>query len=387
MSPRSCVKTASLFLIITAHSLSSVAIATDVAVCTDAGSMVISIDDEDAPLHAANFLEYVDQGHYSGTVFHRVISGFMVQGGGFDRQFQQKATLGNVENESRNGLSNVRGSIAAARTADPHSATAQFFINLVNNTRLDGNANDWGYTVFGAVVDGMQSVDDIAQLPTRAAGPFPTDVPEPLVGVRSMARLDRTVLESLPEEGRAQAITDQIKSALEAGDMAGVMGWVGHYRASCSVMSPDILIMEATAATALQRMPRAKSALDEYFSIADESHNAYEEATGLYEIAAPGTTPQMARQAGTCVAPQVPDIPDGTRGALEDMLQGQERVQAFMSDSTAYLECLDEIIDDRRSDDEETRDLAISEYNRMVDVTQQLGIEFNQQVKAFRARE
>ena len=114
--------------------------AVDVAVCTDAGNFTIELLEQQAPLHSANFLEYVDRGFYTGTVFHRVIDGFVVQGGGYTREFRSKLTLDPVQNESRNGVGNSRGTVAAARTGDPHSATSQFYINLTNNVALNAEA-------------------------------------------------------------------------------------------------------------------------------------------------------------------------------------------------------------------------------------------------------
>lgn len=386
MSPRSCAKTALLSLVAMAHGIYPAARATEVSVCTDVGNLVIALDDEKAPLHAANFLEYVDRGYYSGTVFHRVIPGFMIQGGGFDRQLAEKATLDNVENESRNGLSNLRGTIAAARTSDPHSARAQFFINLVDNKRLDGSASEWGYTVFGRVIEGMDNVDAIAALPTSGSGPFAADVPDPLIGVRSMARLDREALAQIPETQRETTIRDKIEAAYAEGDMNSAMTWIGHYRASCNSMDSELLIIEANVAFGMARAARAKAALDEYFAITPQSHESYQAAIALYAKIAPGQTPNVARQIGKCVAPNVPAVPDGSSEELEGMLQGQDRVQAFMRDSTAYLECLDDFIDDRRSE-EADKAAALNEYNRMVDITQRLGDDFNEQVRAFRARD
>jgi cyclophilin family peptidyl-prolyl cis-trans isomerase len=151
--------------------------ATDVAVCTDRGRFVIELADEQSPKHVANFLSYVDMAYYSGTVFHRVVDGFVVQGGGFDRELRGRPTLPSVENESRNGLSNERGTIAMARTSDPNSASAQFFINLVDNGRLDGAPGRWGYAVFGRLTEGLDVLDKIGSVATGRGGPFPTDAP------------------------------------------------------------------------------------------------------------------------------------------------------------------------------------------------------------------
>jgi cyclophilin family peptidyl-prolyl cis-trans isomerase len=148
-----------------------------VELVTTKGSLVLELDPVKAPITTENFLRYVRDGHYDGLIFHRVIAGFMIQGGGYDAQFGERETRDPIQNESRNGLSNERGTISMARTNDPHSATAQFFLNLVDNYRLDGAPGRWGYTVFGRLVDGFEVLDAIGSTPTGRGGPFPTDVP------------------------------------------------------------------------------------------------------------------------------------------------------------------------------------------------------------------
>lgn len=146
---------------------------------TSAGLLRIELDDEKAPKSTANFLEYARKGHYDGTVFHRVIKGFMLQGGGFEPGMKQKPTADMIKNEANNGLKNKRYTLAMARTSDPHSATAQFFINTVDNGFLDHkaeNAQGWGYAVFGRVVEGMDIVDAIEKVGTGRKG-FHDDVP------------------------------------------------------------------------------------------------------------------------------------------------------------------------------------------------------------------
>lgn len=138
---------------------------------TSLGNIVVELNADKAPKSAANFVQYVKDGHYDGTVFHRVIDGFMIQGGGFDARMTQKPTRPPIENEARNGLKNLPGTLAMARTSDPHSASSQFFINLVPNTFLDYPSRDgWGYAVFGKVVTGMDVVEKIAKVPTANAG-------------------------------------------------------------------------------------------------------------------------------------------------------------------------------------------------------------------------
>ncbi|MEM9058460.1 MAG: peptidylprolyl isomerase, partial [Pseudomonadota bacterium] len=148
------------------------------------------LDRTRAPLTVNNFLGYVERGFYSGTTFHRVIPGFMAQGGGYTAEFRERDTEQPIPNESGNGLSNRRSTIAMARTQNPHSATAQFFINLADNQRLDPNSRRWGYTVFGRVIQGMEVVDRIAAIPTGPAGPFRSDVPSTTVTIKSAKVLD-----------------------------------------------------------------------------------------------------------------------------------------------------------------------------------------------------
>ena len=138
---------------------------------TSQGTLVIELYADKAPKSVGNFLQYVKDGFYNGLIFHRVIDGFMIQGGGFEPGMKQKATRAPIENEAKNGLKNAPGTLAMARTGDPHSASAQFFINLVNNAPLDYPSRDgWGYAVFGKVVQGFDVVQKIAKLPTSNAG-------------------------------------------------------------------------------------------------------------------------------------------------------------------------------------------------------------------------
>ncbi len=154
---------------------------------TNMGTIRLELYPAKAPKSVENFLQYVKDGHYSGTVFHRVIDGFMIQGGGFDKDYRQKQTRAPIQNEAKNGLKNDLGTIAMARTSDPHSASAQFFINVKNNDFLNAPGQDgWGYAVFGKVVSGLDTVMKIAKLPTGSGGPFRTDVPREAVVIESM---------------------------------------------------------------------------------------------------------------------------------------------------------------------------------------------------------
>lgn len=159
---------------------------------TNKGDISIELDFDKAPKTAANFQQYVEDGFYDGTIFHRVIDGFMIQGGGFTPDMQEKETRASIENEADNGLLNETGTLAMARTMDPHSASSQFFINVVDNQFLNHsgkNSQGWGYAVFGKVVDGMDVVEAIKQVATGSAGHH-QDVPAEAVIIESAVVVD-----------------------------------------------------------------------------------------------------------------------------------------------------------------------------------------------------
>ncbi len=166
---------------------------TKVRISTSMGDIEAELHADKAPKTVANFVQYVNDKHYDGTIFHRVIAGFMIQGGGYDAQFREKKTRAPVAHEGRQalaaGLKNTTGTLAMARTNDPQSATAQFFINVVDNAFLDPSFQSFGYTVFGKVTSGMDVVQKIRNTPTGAGGPFPTDVPRTPVVIQSITLL------------------------------------------------------------------------------------------------------------------------------------------------------------------------------------------------------
>ncbi len=153
-----------------------------VKLTTSMGAITLELNKEKAPLSTENFVKYVESGHYNGTIFHRVIGNFMIQGGGFDKSMNQKPTNPPIKNEATNGLKNDNYTVAMARTGVVDSATAQFFINVSNNDFLNhAGPSNYGYAVFGKVVEGMDVVDKIKAVKTGAKGPFPTDVPQEMV--------------------------------------------------------------------------------------------------------------------------------------------------------------------------------------------------------------
>lgn len=161
---------------------------------TTSGDIYLKLYDDKAPVSVENFVNYANEGFYNGTIFHRVISTFMIQGGGFDEDLQLKPTKDPIKNEANNGLKNLRGTIAMARRPDPQSATSQFFINVQDNAALnftgEQNTNTWGYAVFGEVVKGMDVVDDIRFTPTAGKMPFRKDVPVKNIVIKSVTVID-----------------------------------------------------------------------------------------------------------------------------------------------------------------------------------------------------
>jgi cyclophilin family peptidyl-prolyl cis-trans isomerase len=361
------------------------AAATDVTVCTDQGRFVMELADDKSPKHVANFLRYVDMQFYSGTVFHRVMPGFVAQGGGVDRHLRGRPTLPPVENESRNGLSNLRGTVAAARTQDENSATSQFFVNLEDNTALDANAG-LGYTVFGRVKEGIQVVDAISRLPTGASGPFKSDVPMPLVAIKSIARLDEAALAAMPADDREATIKQRITEAASAQNFAEALQWVGHYRAICGTDDPAISVLEARAALGAGNQRRAVFVLEEYFATTDRADPTYEDAVALYREAVPENQQSAAAQlVNDCDAPAAPEIPDGAAASMEQMVAGQSRMKDFVSAGETYIACLAKVIDDKERSAEE-RNAAIGAHNRMVGAMEQAAAAFNAELREFKAR-
>ncbi|MGH8148170.1 MAG: peptidylprolyl isomerase [Rhodanobacteraceae bacterium] len=190
-----------------------------VAIKTSMGDIVIELFPDKAPKTVANFLQYVKNGFYAGTVFHRVIPGYLIQGGLYTRELRPKRTLPPIPDEANNGLSNLRGTVAAARGPDVDSATSQFFVNVVDNPRLDyvgkQSGMTWGYAVFGKVVKGMDVADKIDNLPTGPQGPFIGDVPRPLVVIESAKLIGEA---AHPTEEPVSPVTGQVPASAPASN-------------------------------------------------------------------------------------------------------------------------------------------------------------------------
>jgi cyclophilin family peptidyl-prolyl cis-trans isomerase len=359
--------------------------ATEVAMCTDSGRVVLELADEAAPQHVANFLRYVDMGYFLGTVFHRVQRDLFVQGGGLDRELRVRSTLPPVPSEASNGLRNERGTLAAARTEDPNSARSQFFVNLADNRQLDGGGREPGYTVFGRVTEGLDVLEEISRLPTGAAGPFPAEVPTPLVAIKSIVRLDTTALAALPEDGREAELRAGIVAAAAAGNAADALRLIGQYRSLCGADDPEIALTEARMALAGDDRRRALFTLDELMATTDTADPTHAAAMELYREASTNGA-MTAELLALCAPPAVPALPDATTVSESEMVASQRQIREFVAAGEAYLACVARIIDDEdRSAG--LRNAAVEEHNRMVAAMEEIAAGFNEQVRIFRARD
>ena len=371
------------------------AAATDVVICTDAGRVVIELFDDDAPAHVANFLDYTDRGFYGGTVFHRVIEGFVVQGGGFDDELRGKRPSGTVPNESRNGHDNERGTVAAARTADPDSASSQFFVNLTDNPALDATRREPGYTVFGRVIEGMEVIDEISTLPTGAQGGFSGDVPDPLIAIDSVSRLVEAFYSDLSYPERRVLLREQIGTAIDAEDFSAAFNWLRQFRNACGTMDADLLITETRAALSVNDENAAVAALEQYLRVAGDDHPGFAAALDTYLELVPEpvanessqiTVPSLSDLVNHCIRPEAPAIVDARSATMDEMVDNQTAVRSFMAQSEEHLECLAEVIDSPDLVREE-RAYLTSVHNRVVDAMEAVAGDFNDQVRLFRDRQ
>jgi peptidyl-prolyl cis-trans isomerase A (cyclophilin A) len=374
--------------------LTSKALAFDVRICTDRGAIDVDIDEQRAPLHAANFERYMESGFYAGTVIHRAVRGSMVQGGSFDRSLERRTAGVPVANESGNGLSNVRGTIAASRATDPNSATSQFFFNLTDNSHLDGAPGTPGYTVFGRVTAGLDVLDRISALPTRQVGEL-QEVPQPLVEIRSVARIEPASrvgalpnpgLGSGPEEASQTALRSAFLAAMSRNDAAGILAAADAFRQNCLELEPAQQIAEAEAAISLGYLDRARYLLDDYLAEAGPRDPGLSRARSLYsglDQAAPVPTREIGSLVRSCNRPVAPTIPDGRTARESTLAALEDAVRRYRDLGQRYLDCVEQRI--RRGDLNETETVQLTRLHNdaVVEITA-ASMRYNQVVRSFR---
>jgi peptidyl-prolyl cis-trans isomerase A (cyclophilin A) len=363
---------------------SPAAFAVDVRLCTTYGAVDIAIDDRAAPRHAANFLGYVNSGFYDGTILHRIVPGSMVQGGRFDVGLVERTPNGPIANESNNGLANRRGTIAAARSDDPNSATSQFFFNLADNPHLDSNNGVPGYSVFGRVTAGMETLDAIAQLPVQRIGNL-NDLPNPLVEIQSAATLDRSPLFGVSIEADPTSLAADFDAARARGDAAGTLDALDAMKRSCASLTPTQIVAGAEAAVTLGQLDRARYLLEPYVQKAtalDPTRPAAERL--LQSLPVSEQSRNVDEIVGHCRRPVAPSIPNGRFTELATLQQVEGAVLRYRQLSQLYLTCVMQAM--QRADLDEAETIAVTErHNEMVIELTAVSVRFNQAVRDFRS--
>lgn len=372
----------SLLLSILSICLTQTALAQDFRLCTSRGAVEIELDARNAPLHAANFARYVESGFYNGTVFHRVVPGSMVQGGGYDLRLMRRRPGAPVPNESVGGLSNRRGTIAASRADGADSATSQFFFNLEDNTHLDARGATPGYTVFGRVTAGLEVLDEISASPSRRAGEL-DDVPTPLVEIESATTIERPAFFGLSVEPDPAELESEFAAARASGDAAATLAAVDALRRSCAALDAGQHIAEAEAAIALGRTDRARYGLEQYLARASTLDPEFARAQQLYTGLPQPQASDIEALTAHCQRPAEPSVPSGRFTELASLQAIEGNVRRYRQLGELYLTCLAQVIDSGQLSDAEAID-ATELYNGFVIEMTAVTTRFNAAARAYK---
>ncbi|MDX1563665.1 MAG: peptidylprolyl isomerase, partial [Gammaproteobacteria bacterium] len=352
--------------------------------CTDRGIIEIELDLQNAPLHAANFARYVSAGFYNGTVFHRAVDRSLVQGGSYDLRLERREPAAPVANESTNGLSNRRGTIAAARGENPNSANSSFYFNLADNSHLDATDNAPGYTVFGRVLEGIDVLDQIAAMPTGAAGNLASDVPLPLVEVESVTMLARARLFGLLIEADPLAVRAEFTTAQRAGNPQRILAAVDALRRGCQTIDSEVALAEAEAALELGRTDRARYSLEQLLAKADGRDRFAARAEQLYSSLNRDEPAAVEDLIGHCSAPPAPSVPSGRFVDLQTLQSVESAVRRHRQLGDLYLDCIARVVN-AGSLTREQRAEAIEQHNAVVLEMTETAVRFNNAVRNFKA--
>jgi cyclophilin family peptidyl-prolyl cis-trans isomerase len=363
---------------------SPAALAVDVRICTNRGAIDVELDDSRAPQHSANFVRYAGQAFYDGTILHRAVPGSMVQGGSYTLAFERRAAGDPVANESGNGLSNRRGTIAAARSDDPDSATSQFFFNLSDNTHLDALPGSPGYTVFGRVTAGLELLDAVSVSPTRRVGDL-DQVPNPVVEVEAVTVLDRAPVFGVSIEPDPATLRGDFERAQARGDAAGIISAIDALKRSCVGLDASQRLAEAEAANTLGLTARSRYALERYMASADRRDPALPAVQSLLTSLPEVTqTRDIDTLIARCRRPVAPSVPDGRFTERATMQLIEQTVVRYRQLGESYLACVASVIERQDLDQTETVEITRRHNEVVVEMTAVL-TRFNQAVQAFKA--
>jgi len=363
---------------------SPTAFAVDIRICTEFGAVDVALDERAAPLHTANFLRYTASGFYDGTVFHRVVPGSMIEGGSLDARLQRRTPGDSIANESDNGLLNQRGTIAASRSEDPDSATSQFYFNLDDNTQLDPGFGMPGYTVFGRVTAGLETIDQIARLPSRRVGDR-NDMPTPLVEIQSVVTLDNAPVFGLSIERDPATATANYEMARARRDAAGTLDALNAMKRSCVALNSSQRLAEAESAIAIGQLDRARFGLERYLATATAFDPARPTAERLY--ASLPLTPRIRSVdalVGHCGRPIAPSVPNGRFAERATLQAIESAVLRFRQLGQLYLTCVTQRL--ARADLDPAERIELTErHNELVIELTAVAARFNQAVRNFQS--
>lgn len=360
--------------------IGSAAWGNDVRICTSLGIVEIELDSNRAPLHSRNFLNYVDNGFYNGTVLHRAVEGSLVQGGAYSTNFSRREPGPGVPNEAGNGLSNRRGTVAASRGEDPDSASSQFFFNLGDNLYLDAQPESAGYSVFGRVTAGMEVLDRIGALPTRSVGEL-VEVPQPAVELESVTRMQDRPVFGLSVAADPDQLRAELNRNISNGFPERVLAAATAMRQDCVPLNQNEKIAEAEALLATGRVQQARYALDNLVAASNSRDPSLPRIQALYNRlpdAAPAN--RLNELAAHCTRPVPPSIPENSNSRLTSLQLVEREVFSYTREGERYVSCMAALVNTGDLNEFE-RDEAIERHNDMVIELTATVTRFNQAVR------
>jgi len=356
--------------------------------CTDLGPIELEIYSNESPRHANNFDLYVKEEFFTGLVFHRVVENFVIQSGGYNRYLSSRLEHPPIEIETDNGLTNERGTIAAARTNDPDSASSQFFVNLSNNGSLNPRRRNPGYTVFGAVTSGMGLVDLIGSLPTGADGPLRSEVPSPTIAIRSIfprseINLDLMILsdDELTNNFNALVLNSEFQQAADL---------LNKHLADCGDINTLYMILKAQLYAMLENQEEAMRYLEEYFWFANINDQHFANAQTLYtelsftagDLSTRSLQNLLDNTQFSCIIPYSPLMPNGDIADLLDMQFARSAILEFSQQMDTLADCIDETQNERGISEEEELILSRA-YYRARDINEAIQRRLNLEIQSF----